>query len=526
MKKKNYFLCALATLLFAACSEDSAITDDGIVTNPKGDAWVALNISTPSAVRFRGLNSDDKQDGTEEESGITTVRAIFFDAADNVTDDVQLTAAEAGNPGQPNGGVSDPFQVSASSTRILIVANPGADFPIHPINSGTNYSIVNAALSVTDGDVSTNVAKNGSFMMSNAKGSLEPSNSDGTDATLKLYKTKELASGSPLAVNIDRVVSKVRVYIETISDIATVSNPFWVLNVTNKKFFPASERTLTWNEDSSNPDARGTCITPFDQYKIGSYRKDPNYDSSNQNTTDYVVVSDDSKITNAPGASQYCLENTQTADYNEQQYTTQVLLKANFVPKKYAQPNSTDSLDAEVGGDWIKINSGFYTFTSLKKWIEVELRYKYDNDGNAKPSVTTILTDALNAYLDAKVEGAVPLQDTGVDVDDLVLAFNAKIDAIKGKGAGSVGAFNYYAGGLNYYKIIIKHDDTDKASNELGEFGVTRNSVYDIKVTKFKNPGYPEIPTPGTDPDEEDGSYLAIQINVNPWTWYTQTEEL
>ena len=139
MKKKNYFLCALATLLFAACSEDSAITDDGIVTNPKGDAWVALNISTPSAVRFRGLNSDDKQDGTEEESGITTVRAIFFDAADNVTDDVQLTAAEAGNPGQPNGGVSDPFQVSASSTRILIVANPGADFPIHPINSGTNY---------------------------------------------------------------------------------------------------------------------------------------------------------------------------------------------------------------------------------------------------------------------------------------------------------------------------------------------------------------------------------------------------
>ena len=52
-----------------------------------------------------------------------------------------------------------------------------------------------------------------------------------------------------------------------------------------------------------------------------------------------------------------------------------------------------------------------------------------------------------------------------------------------------------------------------------------RNSVYDINVNKFNNPGYPEIPTPGTDPDEEDGSFLAIQINVNPWTWYTQEEE-
>ena len=61
---------------------------------------------------------------------------------------------------------------------------------------------------------------------------------------------------------------------------------------------------------------------------------------------------------------------------------------------------------------------------------------------------------------------------------------------------------------------MIKHDDTDKALNELGEFGVVRNSVYDINVNKFNNPGYPEIPTPGTDPDEEDGSFLAIQINV------------
>ena len=45
---------------------------------------------------------------------------------------------------------------------------------------------------------------------------------------------------------------------------------------------------------------------------------------------------------------------------------------------------------------------------------------------------------------------------------------------------------------------MIKHDDTSAVTNELGEFGVVRNSVYDINVKKFNNPGYPAIP----DPDE------------------------
>lgn len=44
---------------------------------------------------------------------------------------------------------------------------------------------------------------------------------------------------------------------------------------------------------------------------------------------------------------------------------------------------------------------------------------------------------------------------------------------------------------------MIKHDDTSAVTNELGEFGVCRNSVYDINVKKFNNPGYPAIPDPG-----------------------------
>ena len=74
---------------------------------------------------------------------------------------------------------------------------------------------------------------------------------------------------------------------------------------------------------------------------------------------------------------------------------------------------------------------------------------------------------------------------------------------------------------------MIKHDDTDQVYNEFGEFGVVRNSVYDVHISKVNRIRvirmFPK-PDPGTK-DEDEDKYLSIRINVNPWTWYTQTEE-
>ena len=58
---------------------------------------------------------------------------------------------------------------------------------------------------------------------------------------------------------------------------------------------------------------------------------------------------------------------------------------------------------------------------------------------------------------------------------------------------------------------MIKHDDSPTIMNKLGEFGVVRNSVYDITVNKINNPGYPIIPDPDPSaPDEEEDRYLSI----------------
>lgn len=101
--------------------------------------------------------------------------------------------------------------------------------------------------------------------------------------------------------------------------------------------------------------------------------------------------------------------------------------------------------------------------------------------------------------------------------------------------AGTVGSVSFFEGGWNYYQIMIKHDDVDAltavdgpqgALNELGEFGVVRNSVYDITVNKIMNVGFPDIPKPGKDDDEKDNLLISVQININPWTWYTQSIDL
>lgn len=71
---------ALATLVFAACSDDHAISDGNsdVVTDPSGDAWVALNIKTPAAVT-RGLNTPNQENAITGEYEIEDVKAIFFD---------------------------------------------------------------------------------------------------------------------------------------------------------------------------------------------------------------------------------------------------------------------------------------------------------------------------------------------------------------------------------------------------------------------------------------------------------------
>lgn len=593
MKKKNFLMFALASFMFAACSESlpDGGEDGGGNSSAGGDAWVSLNVVTTTTTK--ALHDPDQENGTADESKVNTMMALFFDSHLTGSNDPALLTklswgtgdSEIGTPGQPGGTPTKAFKVDKNSKAFMIILNPSSDFTTNVASASTfddvNKIIANTSVGAVIGGTNQN-----SFMMTNAKGKLEPttitdagSSVTVTDNDLVTYATASEAEGKPYKVTVDRVAAKVRLfadnnYPQSTLDINTVG---WTLNVTNKKYYPMSERTKTWLETT----ARG-CITPFDKWHFGSYRVDPNYDGqktsmANITTTPYtdnyayythasapswVTATADST---GPNASKipalYCLENTQEENDNYQAYTTHVLLKVVSQPKGLQLPNNggtyngTTNSDNDVdasgkvnpGSAWIKIGTdGYYSYKLVVKYIEAELTAKY-TDQAPDDYLQTSVTNAFGAYLDSLVKYSVP-NVTAITLPTAA-AFQAKLDdntyssiadgaqkiaasfeqaGVKTYGAAAYGNVSYYEGGEGYHVIMIKHDnDTDNTNNKLGEFGVVRNSVYDIAIKDIKTPGYPTIPEP--DPgkkDEEEESFISVEIGINPWTWYRQEIEL
>lgn len=601
MKKKNLFMFALASFMFAACSENLPDGgDDGGGTGAGGDAWVSLNVVTTTTTK--ALHNPDQENGTADESKVNTMMALFFDSHLTGSNNPALLTKlswgtgepEIGTPGQPDGTPTKAFKVDKNSKAFMIILNPSTEFTTNVASASTfddvNKIIANTSVGAVIGGTNQN-----NFMMTNAKGKLEPTtvtDAGGsvtvTDNDLVTYATAGEAEGKPYKVTVDRVAAKVRLfadvnYPQSTLDINTVG---WTLNVTNKKYYPMSERTKTWLETT----ARG-CITPFDKWHFGSYRVDPNYDGQKTSMADitttpytdnydyythatvlpstWVAATADSTGSNASKIpALYCLENTQEENDNYQAYTTHVLLKVESQPKGLLLPdngdnytggvydgtaaaNSDDDVDAsgnvKSGSDWIQIGTnGYYSYKLVQKYIEAELTSKY-KDKDPDNYLQTTVTNSFGAYIDSLVKYNV----SGVDPVTLPtkVQFDAKISdgtyasvedgakkiaaefyqtEIIAHGAAAYGNVYYYKGGEGYHVIMIKHDnDTDNTNNKLGEFGVVRNSVYDIAIKDIKTPGYPIIPEP--DPgkkDEEEESFISVEIGINPWTWYRQEIDL
>lgn len=544
MKKKNFLVLALAAFTFAACSNEDIVPggeDNNDVVNLEGDAWVALSVQS---TKTRAINTPNQENGTPDESTITAVSAVFFTGhtdASVVTRIVKFTDDDITN--LPNR--TSAFKVPKTSKAVLIIANP--QNLNRTIQENDTYGTVNKVVTLTtEAEVTTGVAKSGGFVMTNAKGDLEPSDTDGSPKDLELFSTATAATSSPLTIRIDRVSAKVRVYVkadsgEELSDVATIDTDGtgWYLNVTNKKFYPASKRTKT---------AMNTW-TPYDQYGLGSYRKDPNFGTGTAigawsdsdpsvYAENYFYVSSATKDTDISWnkvntTAKYCLENTQDEDFNKHAYTTQALLKVSYAPTTITNADDTKVTLAN-GTDWFNMNGIFYTQASVLTYIEEELTNKYTHKAPAE--YATDITDAYNEYIEALSLTPVTIpaaKDDTKTAEEMAEELKGKFEALAAsiatasEGGKALKGVEYYSKGICYYKIMIKHDDSPTVMNKLGEFGVVRNSVYDITVNKINNPGYPSIPDPDPSaPDEEEERYLSIKIEVNPWTWYSQVEPL
>lgn len=530
MNTKHIYSAIIPLMIwFASCTDERVPEQKDDIPATDGNAWMSL--------RFRMQNETTTYSelGTADETRVDSALIIFFDAARKVVDFVSLGPAERGLPGQPGGAPGAAFKVSHDAKYLMAVVNPPASYPVTWAN-GTDYATVNAAVTEPVAGITSSTT---GFMMTNTKGDLEPSSSSGALVPLTLYYSVENAQNNPCLIYLDRVAAKVRLKTAGFTAVsATVTDIQWTLNVTNKKYYPLSKRLKTYVDSPVTSD-------PY-ALSLGSYREDPNYDNTG-NTWGTAAYGDNYNYytsastsipwinpcdaSSMPGDPLYCHENTQRAEDNNHAYTTQILIKAKYLPKAYTAKDGTTTNVQGANNDWIWLYGAPYTYTTLMTYISAELTTKYAQTNPAYYS--TPYSDAFNAYLSDPVVniGGVAIPDTpGTNAQTLIDAFNNKKTAIENNPyrAATVGSFTYYAEGISYYKAMLKHDDTDAEDNQSGEFGVVRNSVYDVTIYTFNNPGLPTIPDPDPDiPNDPDkGSWLSIQINIRPWTPYTQIENM
>lgn len=498
MKIKSFLVSMLTIAAFASCSNNDEL--DNLVPEPAtGNAYLALSVSMPQGDATRADGGPSDVAGTADESTLSKIYVIGLkdDAIRGVYTVSSATAAA--------------FPVAADINKIFVVANPSAKM-LAQMNAAASYAALNLAII----DDITSVTKKDNFMMTSAgdvpadKGLVVVTPVlAASESTADIEKAKTEALASKATVKIDRVMS--RVSLKTVASAVengTATVDGWLLNTTNKNYYPYAE-LVTY----------AVTGTP------AKYRIDTNYEfidgkpaTAIANAFNWLKNPDAHTWKNNPSAggavNQYCLENTMNVNGQVYGNTTKMVVKAKFAPT-----------GVTLGNSWFRMGGVVYTFDQLKAIYA---------DAKTAPSVKTNM-DLFASKMTKIGEEAAP---TAATFAALTLEM---LDAIPNGGYKAVTIdpylIEYFQKSVCYYDILIKHDNRVQPKL-LGRWGVVRNNDYNVNITKISKPGLPYIPDP-TDPNikdpqnpdpnkpnDETSAFIAVEITVNPWTSWSQDNEL
>jgi len=331
-------------------------------------------------------------------------------------------------------------------------------------------------------------------------------------------------------VQVDRILAKVTMAIATIdaSELypngGRLADAKWKLDITNKKTFWVRRQTylapvLSGAANNTNQ-STWKHETDGGEYKVREnfYAEDPNWDfisldrkeaegGAAGNRDDLKAEFDFEPTGTLPdfsGANElsttatrnYVLENTMNAAEQWEDVTTRILIRGNFVPAGYKGKTFAENESYYLYG------GSAFSFDQIKTWYN-----DMDNDNKEHPWPTA------PAGLKDMIVKAV---DAG--------RFGPKNAIVEWTASGSFEGLSYYKNGISYYSALIRHFDDKLSSNEgaavgvmnFGRYGVVRNNVYQVTLTKITGPGTPTIPDP-EGPDDKDKKYLSTEIEVLPW---------
>ena len=502
--KKISFLMAALLVAMTGCQKEPQVTPE----NPTGVAgYVALKISLPSV---EGTKADTPfDDGEAYEYKVNDVTVVFYNNAEEY---VYHTGVSP-EPWDKNGTTTDNITVSGK-TEAIAIENPAAAKALVLVNVDglitdfkKTYDALNAEIAGNAATV-TGTSKD-DFFMSNAP------YYDGEKFTtlvpVTLKSTENEALESAANVKVERAAAKVQVVYDNSDPDFTTSRGTakitgWNLDITNKSFFPVRKGLDKvayngWFKDD---------LTAVNKGLLGDLRiymaVDPNYNEAvdaDAYTTEFDKA-DDLGLTSEAVA--YCLENTFAINAQNETQTTRALLAATYTP--------TDLTEGET---WFQVGSG-KTIMSIDDFA----RYVVIKANEADLTATELEVKALG-----------------------FVAGNCNTLTFKTKTLKElVGDVTCYLNGVCYYPVKVRHfttpelgyadeaafklsfEDGGYKANDLGRYGVLRNTWYKLTINSISNPGSPVVPEPTDIPDDKYEQFVACTIDVLAWSVRTHGVDL
>lgn len=596
MKKVKLFSFALAALMLGACSNDEIVESGGKPQwNSEGKGYINLAIQLPTQPSTRA--NDKFDDGTPAEYDVKNATLLLFTnptSSDTIDEKLKLNSAYNMNLNFYTEGtttdqittttkiVQEINEISATEEnnkvviKALVVLNNNGLFSVDATNqllindvpfTGT-LDELNTQLKGKFKDITIANTGNGNgagLLMANAVMADKPgSTADPSGAKLvgplvnidssKIKNTKAEAEANPAAsIYVERAVAKVTVSAANgnLTEGEKPENKLsyeivgWALDNTNttSKLVRTGEGFSNWMSYSSSklttPNYRmigGALIA------TGLYRTywDEDYNYSTETSTGLSTIggahSTIANVISADGTTPgYCYENTTSLDSMIERNLTRVILKVKFNNGDpfYTVDDERDKIWIE---DSVKAEVAYRLLTqgpnTLYDWAKQNV--KPGEKLNSKDLIITLSDEAAGKRT---VEG-VALSESG---EGKLKAPNTPLPSDVANIANTLIDLYYYAGGIAYYPIYIKHfgDDLtpwtapaasaptyDTDANFLGRYGVLRNNWYDIQVKSIKGLGEPNVTEVTNEPVDKVNYYISVDINVLSWAKRTQEVNL
>lgn len=555
MKKNRLFLMPLiaATLSLGSCSSDSPdMGGNETPDTPKGDQmYMKVRIGMPKDNGTRAGNDGGLVNGSADEQAVQTLGFKFYHGDGTFYGYGESYGPVTVTPQRTNEATTTNEVEAVADAVIAVKVGENTDKPKYVV-AYVNMSDWKQASEPNINDVSATTNELGITAFVEVEGkqkekfffAMTSSNyaSDGYQTEVPEDKFKddaETAKGddNPVNIFVERIAAKVKVEqaINLPSDITVGDYSLhfnidgYTLGGLNTSSYQIKNIDNAWTDTDLWNGWEGTnrCF----------WAKDFNYTYSEPTTSLSFKNFTGGVNNNAPV---YCHENTfdkQQANVNP--YKVQPFL---YVMGHYTVQDKDNNA--------IKTNLYQYAGTL---YVETEMVnilqnlvgtvvYKKEGTGDQTKYIGQSLAGKVNIVSNGTVNGVKLQLNNDASLTDLFIKGDngtypeATVDNVnQALGSKSVDVIGFMydttkQGNLAYYPVLIQHlaYDSDDKTNNVGEYGIVRNHIYEITINKIEklgigvfNPGEDIIPEPAPNI-----KYLAAKIRILSWKVVKQSVDL